>query len=111
MTTEPNIIFIIDGTFEGLMSALFYGYAHKTHPKNIADETYQTAIGDAPVMIKTDLGSAGRVARGITDKLGFDFYKMIYTAFLSDSADKYIHIYNYVRPGFSPTSLFIKCVM
>jgi len=101
MSAEPNVIFIIDGTFEGLMSALFYGYAHKLHPQNIVDETYQTAIGDSPVIIETDLGNAERVVRGITDKLGFDFYKGIYTACLSDSEDKYIHIYNYARLGFS----------
>ena len=115
MSQRSDVTFVIDGTFEGLMCALFYGYSQQTHPTAIVGETHQVDLFAKRILISTEPQKARRVIRGIVKKLTFPFYQTIYTAFLAEEESRFLSIYNFVKLGLeqgprAQSAIAVDCV-
>ncbi|MDY4975777.1 MAG: TIGR03915 family putative DNA repair protein [Clostridia bacterium] len=95
MSKRSTVIFVIDGSFEGLLSALFYGFSHRLEPADVVEETYQTDLFHQTLQIPTREDWAKRVARGLVNKGGYACYRQIYLAFLCEHEIRYHAIYEY----------------
>lgn len=90
-----DVIFVIDGTFEGLLCALFFGFSEHIVPAEVRDETFQLDFFHSSYRIVTEEQKARRVARGLIRKGGYDSYRKIYLAYLSGSSDCYTAVYRF----------------
>ena len=95
MSDRSAVVFLIDGTFEGLLSALFFGFSNRIVPADVTECTYQTDLFHQPLQIPTDRERAKRVARGIRRAAGDFCYQQLYLAFLCDEEDRFLPIYQY----------------
>jgi probable DNA metabolism protein len=96
-----SIAYLYDGSFDGLLTAVFEGYQSRVHPDLVAEENgLQVGFGQEIRAIETDDAKARRVEKGIISKLGQEPYATIWTAYLSSDPTKATTIYNYVRRGF-----------
>ncbi|MDR2931518.1 MAG: TIGR03915 family putative DNA repair protein [Oscillospiraceae bacterium] len=97
---RSTIAYIYDGSFEGLLSAVFTAFERREQPYIIAqEENLQVIFGQEVVRVRTDPVLAGRVTDGVRKKMGADAYGQIWTAFLSCDADRATKIYRYIRVG------------
>lgn len=99
MSDGTTLIYMYDGTFEGLMTAVFEAYAHRPMPDTIQNRCCQQTLGAVYEDIMTDDAKADRVIAGIRRKIGQEDYDKIWTAFLSDDPEKEDAIYQYIRLG------------
>ena len=71
MSDGTAVAYLYDGTFEGLMTAIFEAYAHRPMPSAIAQaDGFQPQFGQQAREIATDEIKAGRVVAGIRRILG-----------------------------------------
>ncbi|WP_419658055.1 hypothetical protein Dvar_70530 [Desulfosarcina variabilis str. Montpellier] len=81
-------VFETDGSFEGLLTAVFHAYATSLIPDAIASTgNGQRGLFDDCVRIDTDPASAGRVWRGLKRHLGASQRQRLVQAHLSEHAD------------------------
>lgn len=80
------LIFIYDGSFEGLLSSVFEGYKRQIFPDVIqqAGKQNNDLFAEA-VVVTADAVKAGRVWKGIQKKLTAKNSQLLYFAFLSES--------------------------
>lgn len=97
-----SLVYLYDGSYDGLLTAVFQAYARKEVPDAIAEEQgLQVDFGQQVFEIATDEALARRVETGITSKLGSPVHQKIWTVYLSGSSDKATVIYRYIRRGLS----------
>lgn len=90
-------VYLTDGSFDGLLCAIFASYSHP-HPSAIAHrDHYQANIFDAPLTINTDADIVARVLKGIGDVGGPRAIKWCYKTFLSELEDANLLIWRVVR--------------
>ena len=64
------VLFIFDGTFEGLLTAVFEAYARKRFPDRLAGEGEPPLLFvDEVTRVATDAAKADRVWRGLERRL------------------------------------------
>lgn len=97
MLDGANVIYIYDGSFDGLMTALFTAFERKVTPLGITDE-YSGLIPTE--IIETDDAKAERIKRGILTKVGEYTLYCVKMTYLSDDADRELHILGYLRRAF-----------
>lgn len=91
------LVYIYDGSFEGILTSVFEAYARKEAPDKIVEESgQQLGFGQQTRYIETDSRKALRVERGITDKAGQQAYQHVWVASLSCDMDKATAIYRYI---------------
>lgn len=95
------ICYIYDGSFEGLLTAIYEAYYRKDNPEEFIknDEFFPTLL-TKPVHIHTNNEKADRVYNAIKDKISNEALKYIFYVFLSDLKNSSTLIYKYVRLGF-----------
>lgn len=94
------VIYLYDGSFEGLLSAIHDAY-YVMHPDYISsDKTLQLQIGDTIVTIDTHEEKAKKVLTGIYEKLGVATFKYIYQSFLSEAPSIGFDIYQFLKYAF-----------
>ena len=99
---QGESVYLYDGTFDGLLSAIFQIYYEHANPANIApEENFQQGFGQIIRSIKTDEIKSKRVADGFKKKCGYKAFDNIVTAFLSSDIEKSYKIYKYMKTGFS----------
>lgn len=92
--------YLYDGSFEGLMTAVFEAFAHRPMPDGIWEaEGYQPQFGERAAEIAADLGKADRVVAGIRRIMGPEAYERIWLTFLSEQRERGNWIYAYIRLG------------
>lgn len=97
---SSGVVYLYDGTFDGLMTAVFEAFAHRPQPDGIKEAaTYQARFGERAVYIEPDTSKAGRVVRGVTEKMGQEAYEKVWLTFLSEQYDRGNAIYGYIRIG------------
>lgn len=105
-TNAPNtrpvaltpLVFVTDGSFDGLLSAIFDAYAEKTAPDVIQPVTHtQQGLFERRVSIATDAAKAARAWRGLKTHLGVKGRQILAEAFLSGNAGVETMIYTYIR--------------
>ena len=94
------LVYCYDGTFEGLLTAIFEAYDRHEHPERICEmQGMQMGLMDEQTIIETDTEKAGRVQAGIINKMGQSGYETVYTAYLTPHPERSTVIYQYVRMG------------
>jgi probable DNA metabolism protein len=95
------LVFLYNGSFEGLLTAVFEAYYGGERPDSIlcgreAEENLLDTFRQIPV----DQGKADRVARAVRTKISEDAYVTAFHASLCRDADRGTLIYRYLRLGF-----------
>ena len=82
--TNLDVIYIYDGSFEGLMTIVFKCFEEKSIPKNVVIvNQFKSSFIDKYVEIETDFGKAHRVLNGILDKICDEALHTAYSVHLS----------------------------
>lgn len=90
-----------DGSFEGLLTAVYEAYYRRESPTHITSlDCEQQSLLDTNVHITTDEDKASRVYNSIREKISFQALTNVYYAYLSELDDIEIHILNYIKLGF-----------
>ncbi len=97
MPYRRDIIYLYDGTFDGLMTAVFASFEHHEIPLGIEiDGEIQQTIGADYFYAGTDTEKSRRVQSAISGKISAYAMKSIYFTFLSDTAEKEMKILAYI---------------
>lgn len=91
-------LFIYDGSFDGMVSAIFDSFAAKCAPSAIVSEHFQQAsLLDEIWRIETDPEKVERVLQGLNRRSAGEAATLIYKMFLSEMPDIEMQIYRLVR--------------
>lgn len=94
------MIYITDGSFEGILTAIFEAFLHKEEPENIVSrEQYQISMVTGLRDIETSQEKSDRVYKAIVDKMSNEVIEVLYRAYLHEHPDVGIAIYRYIRIG------------
>lgn len=94
------MIYITDGSFEGILTAIFEAYARKEEPESIVSKgQFQMTLGADLIEIETDMDKYRRVYAAIEKKISDEAMEIIYKAYLNEHEDAGIAIYRYVKLG------------
>lgn len=98
---------IYDGTFEGLLTAVFEIYEHRlTHVRMQKGEWHNTALFENIVKVVTDDSRAGRVLKGIKQKLSAQGIQRLYAAHMAEMEGEDDNLIGYIRHVFdSPKNI------
>ncbi|QUH26975.1 TIGR03915 family putative DNA repair protein [Serpentinicella alkaliphila] len=95
------IVYVYDGTFEGLLTSIYDSFYRKEIPTRITYmQEEQKDFLTTYINITTDEVKFNKVYNAIKDKISYHSLQNIYYAFLSEQKDCEIAIYNYLRLGF-----------
>ena len=84
------MIYLYDGSFEGLMTCIFYGYSVLNKLVDIQVDKGQMSLIDEMVKITTEADKSDRIVRYLIDKFGYEFFMSVYYVYLSSSKTKEI---------------------
>lgn len=100
MADELTGVYLYDGSYDGLLTAVFEAYARKEFPEALAEEeNLQVTFGQKVVRIGSDDEKARRVEKGVRKKMGELAWQNIWKAYLSSEQDKGTVVYRYIRRG------------
>lgn len=95
-------IYLYDGTFDGLLSAIFESYRLQAPAHRFVREfEWQESIFEEPVLVSCRADWAKRVRSGVSRKASPKAVSMLYRCFLSEYADAEMLIYHFVRLAMS----------
>lgn len=98
MPDGRNLIYLYDGSFEGLLTAVFECYAYHEFPYAIEETEYgQQSLFGEYLHITTDKEKSDRVSGKIIETSGRISLYQIYLCYLSTAPSKGINIFNYIR--------------
>lgn len=96
-----SVIYLYDGTFEGLITSVYDGFYSETKPTAIIDsEKYIPTFFDKSVTIYTDQIKAGKVIEAIRSKLGEAVLETVMYAFFSEDPNVGTIIYRFAKVAF-----------
>lgn len=96
-----SIIYVYDGSFEGLLCAVHRAYYKREQPDEIACyKNLQKDMFSDYKQIETDNKKAKDVYNSISKKISKKAERMVYNIYLSDEKDKEEIIYNYLKIGY-----------
>lgn len=90
-------IYLYDGTFEGLLTAIFYSFSDKDDLDIQRTANYQPTLLSMPHPIETEDDKVARVARSIQTKLSWQTWKRVYYLYLSDLPGCEYLIYRFLK--------------
>lgn len=101
MSDGRNIIYLYDGSFDGLLSAVFDSYYRHEIPLAIEDsKKLQQNLFCSYYNVETSLEKSERVSNAIDKKISHDSLVNIYETYLSDTKNKEKICLDYIRAGF-----------
>lgn len=92
--------YLYDGSFDGLLTCIYYHYYHAPAAGIFQQENYQPGLLAENMVVMAESALANRVYRAIEEKISSDALAIIYHVYLSSSLNKENLILNYVRLGF-----------
>lgn len=97
-----SVIYVCDGSFEGILSAVHCAYYSHENPERImcGDDCQQQLFCETKV-IETDLEKARRVQNAISEKISPNALFNVYRVHLSDEKNRATMIFNYLKIGFN----------
>jgi probable DNA metabolism protein len=96
--SELPLVFLSDGTFEGLLTAIFETYVRKVEPVQIRPRAgHRPSLFESCVEIACDPDKAERVWRGLKRHLGSEVRSQIHQAYLTGEPDVETLIYRRIR--------------
>jgi probable DNA metabolism protein len=97
-----SVVFVFDGSFDGLLCAVFASYAQKVIPVDLVTQNrVQLGFEQKFVEILTDQSNARRVEVGFRKAAGNPAATTAWTAFLSGEPDAPLRVFRYLRAGFT----------
>ena len=90
-------VFIYDGSFDGLLTAVFYAYGYKDECRIERECNHEMNFMNIEVNVKTEEDKAERVIKSIRHKLNNDVFNNVYAAYLSDFRDADTLILKYLN--------------
>ena len=94
------MIYMTDGSFEGILTAVFEAFRRKECPEKIASqEPCQLTLGTEIREIETDREKSDRVYKAIVEKMSREAIEILYRAYLSEHPDVGTKIYDYIKIG------------
>ncbi|MEO6150336.1 MAG: TIGR03915 family putative DNA repair protein [Mucilaginibacter sp.] len=92
---------VYDGTFEGLLTAVYEIYERKLLHINLQKgEWHNSALFEDVVQVITDNGRAVRVLKGLRQKLSADGVQRLYIAHMAEMDGEEQHLVGYIRYAF-----------
>ncbi len=92
------VTYIFDGSFAGLLTAVFDSYALRHHEVVLVTrQEYQPAFSGTVCEIRSDEEKAARVWKGLEKKIGGRQCHKLYTVYLSEDTDAFRHLFGYAR--------------
>ena len=101
---ELMIDYLYDGTFEGLLTCVYYNYYEEKAAGIFKKESYQSTLLSGFKIIATEEEKATKVYDAIERKISRDDLRRIYRVFLSNIENKETVILKYVQLGFKEGS-------
>jgi len=96
------LVFIYDGTFEGVLTCIFEGYNSRRFPDAIKVKGKQSQDMFAELIaLESDSGKAERVWKGIRQKLTVKNKQLLYYAFLSEAQGIEMNILRFAQRLFT----------
>jgi len=92
--------YLYDGSFEGLLTCIYYHYYKEKASGIYQQEYYQPALMTDSTEVITDPMLAARVSAAIEQKISKTSLDLVYHVFVSSAANKEILIIHYLRLGF-----------
>ena len=89
--------FLYDGSFEGLLTTIFYAYGCKDEVKITKSSSYVPSLITSIEEINTEEDKFDRVYSSIKDKLSYSTLKNVYYLYLSDLPTSADLIYKYLK--------------
>lgn len=100
MLNGRDVIYVYDGSFEGLLSCVFESFSRRELPAGVtAEEDAQLTFSEV-LRIDTDPEKARRVAAAIPEKISSQAEELVRTGFLTCAEDKDLLILTYLHKGF-----------
>lgn len=94
------MIYVTDGSFEGILTAVFEAFRLKENPDHITlGGDFQLSMDPELREISTDTGKSDRVWRGIQNKISEESLETLYRAYLSEHPRVGLYIYRYIKLG------------
>jgi len=91
------MIYVFDGTLEGLLTAVFEWFERKPGPTMLKpQETYQPDAFTASFEVVTQREKADRVWKGLATKLDRAWMRKVYCAYLSEVAHIYQNLFQFI---------------
>jgi len=90
------VIYVFDGTLEGLLTAIFEFYERK--PGNIrlvSQSRFEPVLLDEVLEVISDEAKAKRVWDGLKKKISSDWQQRFYKTFLSESDESFKHLFDF----------------
>lgn len=98
MSDRRNVIYLYDGSFEGLLTTVFESFSLHLFPTAIeTTENGQQTLGAEYIHINTDSPKAERVLSRVLSDSGDRPLLDLYRCFLSNIEYKEMNIFNYIR--------------
>ena len=90
--------FVFDGSFEGLLSAVFDSYELKSDKVQlVAQKHYQPGLLGEFHSVGSDETKSKRVWNGLTKKLSHDWQQRFYKTYLSELPESFQHLYEFAH--------------
>lgn len=89
--------FIIENSYNGILSAIFYSYLNKIKPDNVVSFHHQIGFYEKFISVPTNIENANRVDNKLQSILSPLNYKYLINAVRSNNENKHFIIFNYVR--------------
>jgi probable DNA metabolism protein len=91
-------LYVFDGSFEGLLTAIFEFYESKPgEVKLVWNKFYQPSMLDETVEIINDDAKAGRVWTGLKKKLSLEWQQKFFYASLAENPDVFQDMFDFAR--------------
>lgn len=97
MSEGLEVTYVYDGSYEGFLTCVFESYSSGTFPLSIITEDSEELSLLIEKVIVTDHAHAGRVKRGIRNKVSAEAEELCEKAFLSCMDKKEIKILSFIR--------------
>jgi len=95
------MVYLFDGSFEGLLTCVFEAYASKELDVSIQSrDVYTPSFLDTVREIKTDMGKFERVYSSIPKKISARAQEIVYRAWLSEDKDAPDLIFHFLKTGY-----------
>lgn len=110
MLDRTNVIYLYDGTIEGLYSCIFESFEKKEQPMHILSYEPDQITFTTLRPIGTDMEKAARVAASISKKISPHLADFINLCFLTCHPDKEVLILELIRKGFRIGPRILDCL-
>ncbi len=101
MLEERNVVYVYDGSYEGLLCCVFESYTFRETPiKIVSAESNELFLFDTKDIV-TEQAKADRVYKSLSKKMGKEAKELTETAFLIDRDDKADVLYRFICLGYN----------